>query len=355
MPDDSIQWEPVPKARLRAPGAGGANARVVALRGAVGLFAVAVVWHAFILIRPLPGGETEAGVDPPDVPRFEWPERDLGVRQAHLDAMRGNNFYASDRLAWSDAVAIDGPEEAIPEFPSAPVAVANNEAGALRVDDEATLPEDIKKAKAGLTLRGIRSARSGGMVAMISLVHSSDPIASTGYRVGDTFTDPKNAQAEWRIAGIDSGRDRVVLERAGKRVALDLYPSIDLPRIAAIETISATNAQEGGPVRVEQRTRAQIAAELLEADISTEEIRLLLDLLDEEPGAVRVEEAKAAIPDPEVVARKMREARESAPAPSEDMELLIRLMASGENPVEFMEQREREREQQQGGGEPKQQ
>ena len=50
------------------------------------------------------------------------------------------------------------------------------------------------------------------------------------------------------------------------------------------------------------------------------------------------------IPDPEEVVRKMDAAREAAPV-STDMELLIRMMSSGQNPVEFMQQHNAQQEQ----------
>ena len=338
MPANNGQWRRIPAVHLKPPGQTGAGTATLAMRSAIGLLAIAVVWHLFVALRPLPNGASEATRTPPPAADFAWPTPALESRQAALDSMLGVNHYADNHQLWSTPVVTD--TDAPPEDgesvrkPTTKLSIESNP-GDLRIDDVESLPEDIKQARESLKLRGIRTGASGDLFAQISLVHSKDPIASSGYRVGDTFTDPKHASAEWRLIGIDPIRDRAILERTGKNIALELYPYNPFATSAAVDTIAATLDPNQISHGIDGRTRQEVVAELLQADLSPDEIRALLDMIEAETLPELIPDP---IPDPEVVAEKMRKARMTAPAPSSDMELLIRLMTSGQNPVEFMEQ-----------------
>ncbi len=338
MSTESTKWDQLPAPRLRTPGSSGASAVTIAMRTACALLALSLLWHVFVLLRPLPHPPSTASTTPPATTEFAWRASNLEQRQAYMDSLQGVNHYAHDRLPWTTDLppgtpAQPGLAHSESSTSSRPAGVATA-SGELLIDDVESLPEDIKQARDSLKLRGIRSTLTGGFAAHISLVHTKNPLASTTYRVGDTFTDPKHAAAEWRIAAIDPRRDRVVLERSGKRVALDLYPVFiaSLPR--AIDSIYASPGAVGA-VSIEQKSREQVISELLDAELSTQDIHALLDLIDAEslPEIVRRE-----IPDPEEVVQRMRQAHGAAPPPSNDMQLLIKLMSSGQNPVEFMEQ-----------------
>jgi hypothetical protein len=307
------------------------------MRTAIALIVVASLWHLFVALRPLPQISQDAAHAPPAAAEFAWPPDTLESRQAALDSMLGVNYYAHDHRLWSSAIAAgtDAPTENDPSVrkPTRQL-TSESEPGDLRIDDDESLPQDIKQARDSLKLRGIRTAPSGGLFALISFVHAKDPLASTSYRIGDTFTDPKHAAAEWRVIGIDPIRDRAILERTGKNIALKLYPYNPFAALSAVDTIAAT-LDPNAPPGIESRTTQQVVADLLQADLTTEEIRALLDMIEAESLP---DIQPSQIPDPAVVAEKMRNARESAPAPSDDMQLLIKLMSSGQNPVEFMEQ-----------------
>lgn len=344
---------PLPRARLRPARPPGADAIVWSTRAAVAVLILSVLWLAVVALKPLPQPNPHAPGARPEVPIVEWTPTPIEVRQAFMDAQRGINLFDDDRKPWSEgaslAGAIDAENEPEPTpIRSTPVFVDGSSglassAGAYEPDPEELVPDDVKKALKDLVLRGIRSRRSGEMIALISLVHSSQPLASTEYTAGDEFTDPKNNKAPWRVLAVDDELDRVILDRSGSRVALDLYPEtaglVASSRRAGAGSgpSAAPDARAGGVI--EHRSRSEIVAELLKADRPVAEIQALLALLDENEDVLDDPRADTpSAPDqtaagaPAAPATDTPSAGTKPPAPPPGLETLLRIMASGRMP-----------------------
>lgn len=341
---------PLPRARLRPARPPGADAIVWSTRAAIAVLLLSILWLAVVALKPLPQPSPHAPGARPEVPVVEWTPTPIEVRQAFMDAQRGINLFDDDRKPWSEGASLAGainaenepdpePVRSTPALVDGSPALASN-AGVYEPDPDELVPDDVRKALKDLVLRGIRSRRSGEMIALISLVHSSQPLASTEYIAGDEFTDPKNNKAPWYVLAVDDELDRVILERSGSRVALDLYPetaglAASSRRAGAGSGPSAAPDARAGGV-IEHRSRSEIVAELLKADRPVAEIQALLALLDENEAVPDDPRAETPSAPNQTAAGAPATATPSAgtkpPAPPPGLETLLRIMASGRMP-----------------------
>lgn len=138
----------------------------------------------------------------------------------------------------------------------------------LRVESPEAVGGDVQKSFRELVLRAIHSDRSGEMVALIDF--TGTPAGSASLRVGpgDAFTEPKHKDADWRVVAIDPDRNRVVLERENRRLALalfgtgpaDLSPVVIAPEGERDAETPKVLVSEDGTVIVQQTADEAIAA-----------------------------------------------------------------------------------------------
>ncbi len=217
-------WAPIPSSQ--APGHGrGMPVSVKAAKTSVGAVAPAVVVGAAIVLWPLAAGSER--VD--GLPRNRVSVIETTRSRAHTTAglvpvARVN----SARRTCSQRVVGRG-ERCSGRGLEPPVATQDDGSGtgadrtrhrrrtrgAGRVGGGGR--GDVQKSFRRLVLRAIHSDRSGGLVAAIDFA-GRRPAASLRVGPGDMFTEPK--EADWSVVAIDPDRNRVVLERKDRRVAL---------------------------------------------------------------------------------------------------------------------------------------
>ena len=267
---------------------------VAALSGAVVLIACAALW-------PLATPGAQDPIEPQPVPRVTSSRVAVGDREAALAMLTRKNPFAIDGRFWiAPPVAVaDGGDE--PESGAASgggggggspgAGERPGVAGTPILARAEEMPADIKPAFENLELRGVRTGPDGAGVAMISFVQSPTRPLSTEYRVGEEFSDEKFPQARWYVESIDVVRDRVVLERTGKRVSLALYPAEPVPVVVVPEAEPA-GAEVAPSVLVVGATREQIVADLREAGVDDQEIVRLMRLLEADPAAFAAAQAQ---------------------------------------------------------------
>lgn len=308
---------PIPRWRLAPPGrpATGAEAWIgrlpaLALLAGAALVVGAAVW-------PLAEPPAVEPIAPPSVPTVASHRLTVADRERALGALETRNLFSIDGRFWSAPVA-EAPPEQDPAA-SAPDAAGAGQPNAVAatpiITSAAEMPADIKAAFENLELRGIRTDGHGDSVAMISFIASANRLAAVDVRSGEEFSDEKHAQAKWRVVSIDTNRDRVVLERIGRRVSLAMYPAEPVP----VEITPEEATAEGDPARpsvaVTSATPEQVVADLRAAGVDEQEIALLMRLVRENPEAVAAAAAARPAEDP---------AKPAAPAGLEAVTELMR-------------------------------
>lgn len=327
---DTGQRLPVNR-RLRPARHPGPDGATWLFRASIAALVLAFAWLGIVALRPLPRPETPPVAELPDVRDVTIDRPSLAQRQSMLDRVQGENHFRLGRLPWTEgetAVAEGEEPETVESIVDRSRPPRQTSMGDIVIDDPETLPDDVRKALTALALRGVRLTPDGEAVAMISKIHSGNQFACEDYVVGDTFTEPKNPQSEWRVEMIDPDRDLVVLHRSGRNVVLSMYEQsfAYAARSARPDPLAGT---------VERRSRSQVAADLLEADRPTEEIKELLDLIDApvEPGAAEPPPVDQVAAQPERNAEAEKPTK--APPPSEGMRQLLLMMMSGRSPEEM--------------------
>lgn len=280
---------PIPRWRLAPPGrpAAGAEAWIgrlpaLALLAGAALVVGAAVW-------PLAEPPAVEPIAPPSVPTVASHRLTVADRERALGALEVRNLFSIDGRFWAAPVAEAPPPEQDPgaQAPNAATPGQPNEgAAAPIITSAAEMPADIKAAFENLELRGIRTDGHGELIAMISFIASANRLAAVDVRSGEEFSDEKHAQAKWRVVSIDTRRDRVVLERIGKRVSLAMYPAEPVP----VDITPDAATPEGDPARpsvaVTTATPEQVVADLRAAGVDEQEIALLMRMVRENPDAV---------------------------------------------------------------------
>ena len=139
----------------------------------------------------------------------------------------------------------------------------------LRIESPEAVGGEVQQSFQQLVLRAIHSDRTGALIALIDFTGSSAGEASLRLRTGDTFTEPKHTDGDWNVVAIDPERNRVVLERERRRLALalfgtgpaDLSPVVIAPAGAATEDTPTVTVADDGTVIV-QRSPGDAIAEL---------------------------------------------------------------------------------------------
>ena len=157
-----------------------------------------------------------------------------------------------------------------PSGTESPAAGADQAAGGIRVvrvEAAEDVGGEIRDSYRELVLRAIHSDRSGRLFALID--HSRAGATGAAERVGegDSFTEPKHQNHPWRVVVIDPDRNRVVLERQERRLALalfgtgpaDLSPVVIQPESTGGQAAERVRIAEDGTAIVEKRPDEAIA------------------------------------------------------------------------------------------------
>lgn len=281
--------------RLRSGGRG-PDGLDWALRVGVVVVCLSACWTGWSMLRPLPTPDAPTPVVMPDVPVHADDVEDEAARALALTELVRDNLFDDERRMWS------APAATVTGAPVEPKGPAGGEvadpSGSPAGGDRATVsidgrtveltkaesvPDDVKQALTGLALRGIYRVGGGEALAMISRVHAGpNPLMSDVWREGDVFEDKQHPQAKWRLVAIDAAGSRVILERSGTTLALEMFTS--RPMVAASAAPAARVER-----RVIERTREEVAADLLAAGIPEEEVSRLIKLaeLSEEQAEVQ--------------------------------------------------------------------
>lgn len=326
----------IPGVRLAPVGAPGADAltwisRVVGLALAIG-----VAWWIWVAVRPLPAAESEDSAAPPQIPSL--PERAVNSpdRAALVESLARENLFAWDRQPWArtalpglSAPGAGDPEHLTSGGPTADQSATVGVAAGASADGSSSvaftpsekLPDDLKKALAALELKAVRAERDGGVVAMISFVHSPTRQQSAPFRPGDEFKDEANPNAMWRVEAVDVVYRRVFLSRGGVTAALPLYKGLgEGPPVAA--AAGATSPASG--LTVHSRTRDEVVLELRSLGLAESEILAVIEELDrqlDESGESPVKALGKIVAAPDAPADS--EARRAPPA---GMEAILKMM-----------------------------
>lgn len=271
-------WTPIPS--TKSPGHG--RALPVAMKAArLGLASVlvAAIVALAIVFWPLAGdGVGESGVDGiADSARFD--QQIGGDRRTSTEtvARLGESYLFSAGRQPLPPVASDEPSEPLevagPDDSDAkpvPTQPARDPGGVrvLRVESPEAVGGDVQKSFRELVLRAIHSDRTGELVALIDFTGTPSGSASVRVRPGDGFTEPKHKEADWSVVAIDPDRNRVVLERENRRLALalfgtgpaDLSPVVIAPEGEDSASTPEIVVSEDGTVVVRQSPDEAIAA-----------------------------------------------------------------------------------------------
>lgn len=239
------------------------------------LLAGTVVGSAALL--PLQKGEPR--VDPVDVGGEHSDENRVrairaGTGDAELVMRLGSAYlFTSGRTpALAAGGGSDGTEE---QVQSPVVADRSDRSGAdqdeaaglrvIRVESLDDVGEVIRDSFKQLILRGIHSTRRGDLVALIDFTGGRVEQAALRVAAGQSFTEPKNASAPWRVVAVDPERNRVVVEREGRRLALALFgtgPADRSPLVIQPEGARLTervDVSEDGTIIVRMRPDEAVA------------------------------------------------------------------------------------------------
>ncbi len=259
------------------------------------ILAISIVFLLAAALWPLPLPPAPESVQLPSIPRATALRTPIAERERTLASLTVRNVFASKGEFW---LAAPKPDELTPEGavagtdpgapPSAPVPVLT------KADP---IPQDIKPAFENLKLVGVRFDRAGEPVAMIARV--SDLTTMFQRSTGEEFVDDAHPQAPWRVIEIDAVYDRVILERAGKRVSLALYTNEPVP-VVVVPPPVVVHPPPGAPGAqrvVVRATEADIIRDLRAAGIDEKEIAALTELLRKDPEAfARAQAETSAVP-----------------------------------------------------------
>jgi len=235
------------------------------------------------------GGASSVATDDHSVPASEGASVSASAISAKLEARREqradpmrlgqSHLFLVDRRPAAAVIAVDEPEDDAFAAESEPkqTARASDDAASeaparisvLRVEAAEDVGGEIRDSYRMLVLRGIHTDRMGRLVALIDHSGSGSGAGGAAARVreGDEFTEPKHAAHPWKIAAIDADRNRVVIERQDRRLALavfgtgpvDLSPVVIQPRAKPGQPEERVRVAADGTVVIERRPDEAIA------------------------------------------------------------------------------------------------
>lgn len=272
-------WAPIPSSQ--APGHGrGMPVWVKAAKTSVGAVALAVVVGSAIVLWPLAAGSERIDGLPGATASPSSGQLEAGLTQP-LDSSR--SLVSQLGSSYLFTAGRRAPVNGAPDTVSEPVPVATREddetpepvrtkrdiggVRVVRVESPEAVGGDVQKSFRELVLRAIHSDRSGRLVALIDFAGTPAGAASLRVGPGDRFTEPKHKEADWSVVAIDPDRNRVVLERKDRRVALalfgtglaDLSPVVIAPRGEPIASTPDMAVSDDGTVIVRQSPDEAIA------------------------------------------------------------------------------------------------
>ena len=269
-----MAFSPIPRSWQRTPAGGLPGGAIV---GRVGMAAVVIglgaVGAAFVMpLRQVAPASPGVAVDAADwgpVPDGRGPDPRMiaSLSEAYLFTPGRRPFAELEPVE----VAADRPSREADPGPK-PEVVEQSRAGddgirVVRVESPESVGGDIQKSYREIILRGIHSDRSGRLVALIDFTGGQPGAAAVRVMEGDLFTESKHPEQDWRVVAIDPVRNRVVIERQQRRLALalfgtgpaDLSPLVIAPEGGAGEASVSTRIAADGTVVVERRPEEVIA------------------------------------------------------------------------------------------------
>jgi hypothetical protein len=278
-----------PTPRVMRPG-GGLPLEVIALRVGLAGVLLCAAFAISMLLLPLSedrsllttSGENRAG--PSESPlasagsaRTMIAER--GANSRLVAELGGSYLFLLDRsprmriapeVEIGDRAIVDASDENPPSEGKVSAPTGDTATGGVRVvrvEKAEDVGGEIRDSYKELVLRAIHSDRSGRLVALIDHSKAGASGAAERVREGDSFTEPKHESHPWRVVVIDPDRNRVVLERQERRLALalfgtgpaDLSPVVIQPESEAGQPVERVRVAEDGTVIVEKRPDEAIA------------------------------------------------------------------------------------------------
>jgi hypothetical protein len=246
----------VPRSWLTRP-RGGLPASVWVNRAALGAAALALVMALAVWLAPLKGaGSGSETVALPEVGFADLAPSGSGASAGTIARLSSGYLFTPGRQPFAELEPLDTTgEAAVAEADDRDAPAVEREAldegsgvRVVRVEAPEAVGGDIQSSYRELVLRGIHSDRSGELVALIDFRGTPVGAASVRAGEGDRFVEPKNPEQPWDVVAVDPDRNRVVIERQGRRLALALFGTgpADLSPIVIVPE----SAVEDGPVRV---------------------------------------------------------------------------------------------------------
>lgn len=193
----------------------------------------------------------------------------LGQSHLFLVGRKPAAALAAGKEPEEDAAAVVNEPQQTPQARDDSAPDPPEQISVLRVEAAEDVGGEIRDSYRELVLRGIHSDRSGRLVALIDHSGSGSGVDRAAERVreGDEFTEPKHASHAWRVAAIDAGRNRVVIERQDRRLALalfgtgpvDLSPVVIQPPAEPGQPKERVRVAEDGTIVIERRPDEAIA------------------------------------------------------------------------------------------------
>jgi len=232
-------WQAIPTGATRPPG-GGLGGAALATRLALAMVALGAVSLLGSVLLPLSDGspadevEREAaaevrvdGILAQLDSRFPDNARANRLGRAYLFTSGRSPIPTDAGVVIVEDDAGESPTDAgtAPEVAAAPVEVRDPGSAirVIRVESAESVGGSIRESFNQLILRGIHSNRSGELVALIDFTGGRVEQATVRAMAGDRFTEPKHKDHDWRVVVIDPQRNRVVVERQERRLALALF------------------------------------------------------------------------------------------------------------------------------------
>jgi len=346
-PTDRVETtasERLPRARLAPAGPPGFSPVRWAGRAAGLALLLALAWWTWSWRQPLPEPQINAPDPPPSAEIALFPEPPSIEQRDQLLAslLEQGNLFAPDRQPWkrdrlaeadqtetnkpqSENSQADQTESDSPPTEDAP-ALAGKPGEPIDIDRIAITPKEktsvaIRQEMEHLRLRGVYRT-DAGPAALISDRRGKHRDRSHIYRPGEAFDEGR-----WRVLAIDIEQGRVILQRAGVNVQLQMHETLQGATVASAS--SGGNETRKPTPRVVQATPEDIRRELLEAGVEQSEIEALLQL------AQRDSETTQSANKPDQAKKTARDALTDAasiPQAPEGFAELLKMMASGAGP-----------------------
>ncbi|MFG0293839.1 MAG: hypothetical protein ACF8MJ_11910 [Phycisphaerales bacterium JB050] len=269
-----MAFSPIPRSWQRSPAGGLPSGAIVAR---VGVAAVVIGLAAFAAAFVMPLRQVAPASPGVAVDAADWgPVPDgRGTDPRMIASLSEAYLFTPGRRPFAELEPVEGSAEPTPRVVDAapesavPEQTRTDDGGVrvVRVESPDAVGGDIQKSYREVILRGIHSNRSGRLVALIDFTGGQPGAAAVRVMEGDSFTESKHPEQDWRVVAIDPVRNRVVIERRQRRLALalfgtgpaDLSPLVIAPEVGEGAASVSTRIAADGTVIVERRPEDVIA------------------------------------------------------------------------------------------------